>query len=71
VARITNKVRSELLTEYLAIKYIEFNIITSFFIYYTLLHQYIKDTKFKIDNNFDITLLYNTVKIIYPIDARY
>ncbi|KHE80802.1 hypothetical protein GE21DRAFT_1217526, partial [Neurospora crassa] len=71
IARITNKAYNKILTKYLTIKYTNFNTIASFFIYYTLLYKRIKDAKFTIDDNFEITFLYNTVKTAYPIDTRY
>ncbi|KHE78358.1 hypothetical protein GE21DRAFT_1223581, partial [Neurospora crassa] len=71
IARITNEARSEILAEYLAIKRSNFNTIAFFLIRYTLLYKYIKDTKFKIDNNFEVTFLYNIVKTAYPIDVKH
>ncbi|KHE84309.1 hypothetical protein GE21DRAFT_1209013, partial [Neurospora crassa] len=71
ITRITKEARSEILTEYLAIKRTNFNTIASFLIRYTLFRKYIKDTKFKIDNNFEITFLFNVVKFIYPFNTRY
>ncbi|KAK3486434.1 uncharacterized protein B0T23DRAFT_324585, partial [Neurospora hispaniola] len=71
IVRITNKVRSEVFIEYLVIKRINFNIIAFFLTRYTLLRKCIKDAKFIIDGNFEVTFLYNTVKTAYPIDARY
>ncbi|KAK3501887.1 hypothetical protein B0T13DRAFT_397471, partial [Neurospora crassa] len=71
IARITKEARNEVLAEYLAIKRVNFNTITSFFTRYTLLYKRIENTKFKIDNNFEITFLYNTIKSAYPIDIKY
>ncbi|KAK3494288.1 uncharacterized protein B0T23DRAFT_297614, partial [Neurospora hispaniola] len=71
IACITNKVRSEIFAKYLVIKYTNFNTIASFLTYYTLFCKYIKNTKFKINEDFEVTFLYNTIKITYPIDARY
>ncbi|KAK3492310.1 uncharacterized protein B0T23DRAFT_316351, partial [Neurospora hispaniola] len=71
IARITKEARNEVLAEYLAIKYTNFNTIASFLNYYTIFRKRIKDTKFTIDSNFEITFLYNTVKTAYPINARY
>ncbi|KAK3484572.1 uncharacterized protein B0T23DRAFT_301478, partial [Neurospora hispaniola] len=66
---ITNKAYNKVLAEYLAIKRINFNTIVSLFIRYTLLCKRIENTKFKIDNDFEITFLYNVIKAAYPIDA--
>ncbi|KAL0475630.1 hypothetical protein QR685DRAFT_434027, partial [Neurospora intermedia] len=71
ITYITKEVRSEVFTEYLAIKRTNFNTIASFFNRYTLLYKRIKNTKFKIDNNFELTFLYNIIKAAYPIDAKY
>ncbi|KAK3502343.1 hypothetical protein B0T13DRAFT_395393, partial [Neurospora crassa] len=71
IARITNEARNEILAEYLAIKRTNFNTIASFLIRYTLLRKHIKDAKFKINNNFEITFLYNAIKTAYPIDTKY
>ncbi|KAK3498977.1 uncharacterized protein B0T23DRAFT_301094, partial [Neurospora hispaniola] len=71
IIRITNEVRSEVLTKYLAIKRINFDTIVSFLIRYILLYKYIKDVKFKINEDFKVIFLYNVVKIVYPINARY
>ncbi|KHE80019.1 hypothetical protein GE21DRAFT_1219465, partial [Neurospora crassa] len=61
IAWVTNKVYSKILAEYLAIKRTNFNTIASFLIH----------AKFKIDNNFEITFLYNAIKTTYPIDTKY
>ncbi|KAK3501889.1 hypothetical protein B0T13DRAFT_396801, partial [Neurospora crassa] len=71
ITRITNEARSQILAEYLVIKRTNFNTIASFLIRYTLLRKRIEDTKFKIDNDFEITLLYNVIKTAYPIDIKY
>ncbi|KAK3484571.1 uncharacterized protein B0T23DRAFT_328203, partial [Neurospora hispaniola] len=71
IARITNKTHSKVLTEYLIIKRTNFNTIISFLIRYTLFYKRIEDTKFKIDNNFEITFLYNAIKAAYPINTKY
>ncbi|KHE81311.1 hypothetical protein GE21DRAFT_1216177, partial [Neurospora crassa] len=71
IAYITNEVRNKVLTEYLAIKRTNFNTIASFLTYYTLLRKCIKDIKFKINNNFEVTFLYNTIKTAYPINTKY
>ncbi|KHE79312.1 hypothetical protein GE21DRAFT_1170581, partial [Neurospora crassa] len=71
IARITKEARSEVLTEYLTIKYTNFNTIVSFLNHYIVFRKRIKDAKFIIDSNFEVTFLYNTVKTAYPIDARY
>ncbi|KHE81427.1 hypothetical protein GE21DRAFT_1215932, partial [Neurospora crassa] len=71
IARIIKEVRSEVLAEYLAIKRANFNTIISFFNCYTIFRKCIKNTKFTIDGNFEVTFLYNTIKIVYLIDVRY
>ncbi|KHE78720.1 hypothetical protein GE21DRAFT_1222607, partial [Neurospora crassa] len=71
IACVTNEAYSEIFTEYLAIKRTNFNTITFFLIYYTLLRKYIKDTKFTIDNNFEVTFLYNIIKTAYSINTKY
>ncbi|KAL0475384.1 hypothetical protein QR685DRAFT_434085, partial [Neurospora intermedia] len=68
---ITKEARSEVLAEYLAIKRANFNTITFFLSYYTLLYKRIKNIKFKINNNFELTFLYNAIKAVYPIDIKY
>ncbi|KHE80260.1 hypothetical protein GE21DRAFT_1218828, partial [Neurospora crassa] len=71
IARITNEACSKVFAEYLTIKRTNFNTIVSFLIRYTLLRKRIKDAKFIIDNNFEVTFLYNTIKIVYPINTKY
>ncbi|KHE84320.1 hypothetical protein GE21DRAFT_1209014, partial [Neurospora crassa] len=71
IVRITREARSKVFAEYLAIKRANFNTIASFLTRYTLLCKRIEDTKFKIDNNFEITFLYNTIKFIYSINTKY
>lgn len=68
---MTKEVYGKVLIEYLAVKHTNFNTIASFFTRYTLLRKCIKNTKFEIDNNFEITFLYNTVRSVYPINIRY
>ncbi|KAL0468103.1 hypothetical protein QR685DRAFT_447325, partial [Neurospora intermedia] len=71
IARITKKAYNEVFAEYLTIKYANFNTIASLFNYYTLLHKRIKNAKFKIDNNFEFTFLYNIIEATYPINIKY
>ncbi|KAK3498113.1 hypothetical protein B0T13DRAFT_378761, partial [Neurospora crassa] len=66
IARITKEVCSEVFAEYLAIKRANFNTIAFFLTHYTLLRKYIENTKFKINNDFEITFLYTAVKSAYP-----
>ncbi|KAK3486432.1 uncharacterized protein B0T23DRAFT_325195, partial [Neurospora hispaniola] len=71
IAYITNKARNKVFAEYLTIKHTNFNTIASFFTYYILFCKRIKNTKFKINKDFKITFLYNTVKITYLINTKY
>lgn len=58
-------------TEYLTIKRANFDTIVSFLSRHTLLRKRIEDTKFKIDDNFELTFFYNAIKAAYPIKAKY
>ncbi|KHE80029.1 hypothetical protein GE21DRAFT_1192166, partial [Neurospora crassa] len=66
IARFTKEACNKVLAEYLAIKRANFNTIASFFSYYIIFYKRIKDTKFIVDGNFEVTFLYNTVKTAYP-----
>ncbi|KAL0476245.1 hypothetical protein QR685DRAFT_431525, partial [Neurospora intermedia] len=71
ITYITKEAYSNIFAEYLTIKYTNFNTIDSFFNRYTLLRKRIKNIKFKIIKDFEVTFLYNTIKIVYFIDAKY
>ena len=72
IGRIINKARSEILVKYFALKRRIFDSIHFFFARYTLLRKrIITNTKFNIDNDLEITLLYNAVKTYYTVNTKF
>ncbi|KAK1773483.1 hypothetical protein QBC45DRAFT_339769, partial [Copromyces sp. CBS 386.78] len=71
INRITNKVRNEIFAEFLLIKRASFDLIYTFLYRYTILRKrIITDIKFNIDNDLKINLLYNAIKVYYPVDIK-
>ncbi|KAJ4348884.1 hypothetical protein N0V85_009742 [Neurospora sp. IMI 360204] len=61
----------EVLTEFLAIKRGNFDTMASFLNHYTFLRKRVQDAKFAMTDDFEVTLLFNTVKHQYPVDAKH
>ncbi|KAJ4344224.1 hypothetical protein N0V85_009810, partial [Neurospora sp. IMI 360204] len=70
ISSVTNEAKSDVLDEYQTLKRASFASLESFLMRYQALRKRVKDVGYIIDDNVELTNLFNAVKHSYPVDAK-
>ncbi|KAK3948772.1 hypothetical protein QBC32DRAFT_190258, partial [Pseudoneurospora amorphoporcata] len=70
ITSVTNEAKSDVLDEYQTLKRASFASLESFLMRYQALRKRVKDVGYFIDDNVELTNLFNAVKHSYPVDAK-
>ncbi|KAK3946960.1 hypothetical protein QBC32DRAFT_366099 [Pseudoneurospora amorphoporcata] len=70
ISSVTNEAKSDVLNEYQTLKRASFTSLESFLMRYQALRKRMKDVGYFINDNVELTNLFNAIKHSYPVDAK-